>query len=96
VEVGGRHASQECDDDGGLPETAPLAERIGQIQAILESADAREPGPRPARAERHALSLSRVERARRAARDLPPDEPWDVLTAIDLADHAAPPWPGAG
>ena len=91
-----RERDEERDDDGGLPETAPLAQRIGQIQAILEGADAPEPMPRPVGAERHALGLVRAERARRAARDLPPDEPWDVLTRADLADHAGPPWPGAG
>jgi len=91
-----RERDEERDDDGGLPETAPLAQRIGQIQAILEGTDAPGPAPRPARAERHALTQLRAERARRAARDLPPDEPWDVLTAVDLADHLAPPWPGAG
>jgi hypothetical protein len=57
--------------------------------------------PRPARAERQALALQRAERARLAARDVPPNEPWDVLGALDPADHdladdAEPPWRGAG
>jgi hypothetical protein len=100
------HVSEPCEadrerDDDGLPETASLAERIGRVKAILEGAGAPEVAPRPARAERQALALQRAERARLAARDLPPDEPWDVLSTTDLAEHglgdgAEPPWRGAG
>jgi hypothetical protein len=91
-------ADRECDDDG-LPGTASLAEQIGRVKAIVEGAVA--PLPRPARAERQALAFQRAERARLAARDRPPDEPWDVLSAADLAEHdlaqdVEPPWRGAG
>ena len=95
-------ADCERDDDGlsgGLPET--LSQRIGRIKAIVEGAGAPELLPRPARAERQALALQRTERARLAASERPPDEPWDVLGAADLAEHdlggnAEPPWRGAG
>jgi len=93
-----READREGDDDG-LPEDAPLARRIGRIKAIVEGAP--EVLPRPARAERQALALQRIERARLAASARPPDEPWDVLSAVDLVEHqldanGEPPWRGAG
>ena len=108
-------AESDCErDDDGLLEAAPLAERIGRLTSIIESSAAPElaPGPAshrpaspaPARAERRALALQRAARARRAARDVPPDEPWDVIGPLDLADAdfanpgltQEPPWRGAG
>ena len=88
----------DCErDDYALPEAAPLHPRIGRIKAIVEGSGAPELLTRPARAERHALALQRTERARLAASDHPPDEPWDVLGPADLAELAQePPWPGAG
>jgi len=88
----------DCErDDYALPEAAPLHQRIGRIKAIVEGSGAPELLTRPARAERHALALQRTERARLAASDHPPDEPWDVLGPADLAELAQePPWPGAG
>jgi hypothetical protein len=88
----------DCEhDDDGLPDTAPVSERIERIKAIVEGSGAPEPLPRGARAERQALALQRAERARLAASDLPPDEPWDVLSAPERADLAeAPPWRGSG
>jgi hypothetical protein len=104
-------------DDDGLPATAPLAEHIGRVQAIVEGAAAAVAASvaapespelllRPARPERQALMLQRAERGRLAGRARPPDEPWDVLTAADLADYdlaaddvaspGEPPWRGAG
>ena len=97
-------ADRERDDDGfpgGLPDTAPLSQRIGRIKAIVEGAGAPELLPRPARAERQALALQRAERARLAASERPPDEPWDMLGAADLAEYelegnGEPPWRGSG
>jgi len=72
-------------DDDGLPSGAPVAERIGRLKAIV----AAQPEPQArSRAERHALDRQRAERARRAACEIPPDEPWDVLTALDVAEMA--------
>lgn len=89
-------ADRERDDDG-VAETAPLAEQIGRLQAIIDGAGAPEPAPRLAHAERRALALQRAERARLAARELPPDEPWDVLSAPERAELAeAAPWRGSG
>ena len=94
-------SDREREDDGGLPQTAPLGERIGRLKAIIEGAGAPAPEPGLTRAEERALEPQRAERARRAASELPPDEPWDVLSTTDLAEHglgdgAEPPWRGAG
>jgi hypothetical protein len=92
----------DCErDDDGLPDAAPLDRRIARVKAIVEGAGVAAFLPSPARAERQALALQRAERARRAGRALPPDEPWDVLTAVDLAEPDLaepidPPWRGAG
>jgi hypothetical protein len=98
-------ASEPCEsdrerDDDGLPETALLADGIERVKAIVEGAGRLGLLASPARAERQALEVQRAERARRAASARPPDEPWDVLSALDLAEHDAdppePPWRGAG
>jgi hypothetical protein len=98
------HDAEPCEadrerDDDGLPATAPLLERIGRIKAIVEHAP--ELRPTPARTERRALAFQRAERARHAASERPPDEPWDVLSPVELAEHefagnGDPPWRGAG
>jgi hypothetical protein len=88
-------ADRERDDDG-LPEDAPLSERIGRLKAIIEGAGTCEPAPPLHRAERRALAAQRAERAGRAASPWAPDEPWDVLTAHDLAEGDDPPWEGSG
>jgi hypothetical protein len=80
-------------DDDGLADGAPLPQRIARLKAIIEGAGRAEPAPPLGRVERRALDLQRAERASRAAQDLAPDEPWDVLNSADLAD---PPWRGAG
>jgi hypothetical protein len=86
-------------DDVGLPQDAPLGERIGRLKAIIEGTGAAEPEPRLSRAERRALTAQRAERALRAASSCPPDEPWDVLSADAIADYGEghdPPWRGSG
>lgn len=99
-------ASSSCDaepcesdrerDDDGLPQTAPLARRIGRLKAIIEGAGATEPGPVLYSAEVWALDAQRAERARRAATPGPPDEPWDILDPADRAADGDPPWRGSG
>ena len=90
---------RETDDDG-LPEDAPLAQRIGRLKAIIEGTGAPAPPTPPRGAERRALEAQRALRAERAASDQVPDEPWDVLGAETLlAEDLAggePPWRGAG
>jgi hypothetical protein len=85
-------------DSDGLAQDAPLAQRIGRLQAILQGASDFEASPPTPRAERQALAVQRAERARRAASPYPPDEPWDVLSAIEIVDDwsAAPPLRGSG
>jgi hypothetical protein len=91
-----REVDVERDDDG-LPEDAPLARRIGRLQAIIEGAGIAETPSPPYRAERRALAVQRALRAGRAASPRPPDEPWDVLTPADLAEaDDDPPWDGSG
>ena len=92
-------SEREADDDG-LPDDAPLGERIARLKAIIEGTGAPEPQPSLHRVERLALNAQRAVRARRAASDLVPDEPWDVLgdetlSVEDLASEEAP-WLGAG
>ena len=82
-------------DDDGLPDDAPLGERIGRLKAIIEGAGTAEP-PSTLRAERPALEAQRAQRARRAASPWPPDEPWDILTDADRADACDLPWEGSG
>jgi hypothetical protein len=83
-------------DDDGLPEGVPLPRRIDRLKAIIEGAGRAEPQPPLHRAERLAVSASRAERARRAARGTPPDEPWDILTELETAFDDDPPWKGSG
>jgi hypothetical protein len=88
-------ADRERDDDG-LPDDAPLGRRIARLQAIVEGAASAGPGPCASRFETRALEPQRVERARRAAAAVPPDEPWDILTPADRQDAQDRPWRGSG
>jgi hypothetical protein len=93
--AGPRESEREADDEG-LPADAPLADRIGRLQAIVGGRAEAEAQPRPSRAERAALSVLRDARTRRAGATQPPDEPWDVLDPYERADAEAPPWRGSG
>jgi hypothetical protein len=88
-------------DDDGLPEDAPLTRRIARLKAIVEGAASPEPAPCRFRFEARALAAQRAGRARLAGADVPPDEPWDVLSALDRievsgADGPAEAWRGSG
>lgn len=109
-EAGGCSEVEREAEDDGLPGDAPLGERIGRLKAIIEGAGAPEPHGLLSRAERRALDAQRAERARRAASELVPAEPWDLLGGERLAVEdlaledlaaedpgaCAPPWRGAG
>jgi hypothetical protein len=79
-------------DDDGLPQDAPLAERIGRLTAIIEGADVADTRVRGAEAE--ALDLERAERAGRPATPAPPDAPFDIPALLDRAELL--PWRGSG
>jgi hypothetical protein len=83
-------------DDDGLPDDAPLGQRIARLRTIIEGV-AEAPAPTVRfRFEDIALRPQREQRARLAGSDAPPDEPWDLLTDEDRADAAAPDWRGSG
>ena len=89
----------DCDsegDDDGLPQDAPLSERIGRLKAIIEGTGDFEPQACYPGAERRALYALRGERAQRAASRCPPDEPWDILNPFEQAEDYEPPWEGSG
>jgi hypothetical protein len=74
-------------DDDGLPQDAPIGRRIARLKAIVEAAG-HETTPR----------LFRFV----AGPDIPPGEPWDLLSPADPAKRAKgaegtdPPWRGSG
>ncbi len=90
-----RESDCEADDDG-LPDDAPLGERIGRLKAIIAGTGACEPQAFLSRAERRAIYAQRGERARLAASPCPPDEPRDRLSPFERAEDYDPPWEGSG
>jgi hypothetical protein len=81
----------ECDrerDDDGLPDDAPLAQRIGRLKTIIEGSGAPEPA-----AVSYRFETLAAPRAERASTD---PEPWDIPSPADPAEVLGPPWRGSG
>ena len=83
-------------DDDGLPADAPLSQRIGRLQAIIEGAGEAEPQPLLHSLEQAMMAPQRAERARRAGSLSIPDEPWDLLAQSDRDGPRDRPWRGSG
>jgi len=88
-------ADRERDDDG-LPDSAPIGERIGRLKAIIEEAAAAAPEPVLHAGELEMLEPQRAARARHAGSLQVPPEPWDLGPHPKAAHPRPPPWRDSG